>query len=50
MTNYLQTIRTIGNGGVHEERKDMTKESFDAQLMVLALINLIKNFEEGHLL
>lgn len=50
MTSYLQTIRTIGNRGVHDERKDTLKEAFDAQLMILALINLIKEFEEAFLI
>jgi len=50
MTNYLHTIRSIGNRGVHEEVEDLLKLKLDAHLMIFALISLIKEFKESKLI
>lgn len=46
MKNYLQTIRTIGNVGVHEERSDFNTQEYDAHMMLFALISLVKELCE----
>lgn len=50
MTNYLHTIRSIGNRGVHDEVEDLLKLKLDAHLMIFALISLIKEFKESKLI
>jgi len=50
MTNYLHTIRSIGNRGVHDEVEDSLKLKLDAHLMIFALISLIKEFKESKLI
>jgi hypothetical protein len=50
ITNYVQTIRTIGNRGVHEEDRDISKLKFDAHLMVIALISFLNELSDHKLL
>ncbi|HDQ16280.1 MAG TPA: DUF4145 domain-containing protein [Bacteroidetes bacterium] len=42
ITNYVQTIRTIGNRGVHDATSDMSKLRLDAHLTTMALISFLK--------
>ena len=44
-TNYVQTLRTIGNRGVHGNEIDISKLRLDAHLMVIALISFIKEIK-----
>lgn len=50
ISNYLHTIRTIGNRGVHDDRVDISKLKLDAHLMIYALLNLLYEFQENKLL
>jgi hypothetical protein len=50
VTNYVQTIRTIGNRGVHEEDRDISKQKLDAHLMVIALISFLNELSDKNLL
>lgn len=49
ITNYVQTIRTIGNRGVHEENH-ISKLKLDAHLMVIALISFIRELKVNQLI
>ncbi len=48
ITNYVQTIRTIGNRGVHEENH-ISKLQLDAHLMIIALISFIRELKANQL-
>lgn len=50
ITNYIQTIRTIGNRGVHEENTDIAKLKLDAHLMVIALVSFLNELSDKKLL
>lgn len=50
ITNYVQTIRTIGNRGVHEEDRDIAKLKLDAHLMVIALVSFLNELSDKKLL
>jgi len=50
ITNYVHTIRTIGNSGVHEEDRDIGKLKLDAHLMVIALVSLLNELSDKKLL
>ena len=50
ITNYVQTIRTIGNRGVHEEDRDINKQILDAHLMVIALVSFLNELIDKKLL
>jgi len=50
ITNYIQTIRTIGNSGVHEGNRDIGKLKFDAHLMVIALVSFLNELSDKKLL
>lgn len=50
ITNYVQTIRTIGNRGVHEEDRDISKLKLDAHLIVISLVNFIQELIDRKLL
>lgn len=50
ITNYVQTIRTIGNRGVHEEDRDVSKQKLDAHLMVIALVSFLNELTDKKLL
>lgn len=49
ITNYIHTIRTIGNSGVHEDR-DRAKLKLDAHLMAIALVNFLQELVENKLI
>ena len=49
ITNYVQTIRTIGNRGVHEENH-ISKLQLDAHLMVIALISFLRELKVNQLI
>lgn len=49
-TNYVQTLRTIGNRGVHGNEIDISKLRLDAHLMVIALISFIKEIKHDRLI
>jgi hypothetical protein len=49
-TNYVQTLRTIGNRGVHGNESDISKLRLDAHLMVIALISFIKEIKDDRLI
>jgi len=50
ITNYVQTIRTIGNRGVHEEDRDVYKLKLDANLMVIALVSFLNELSDKKLI
>lgn len=50
ITNYVHTIRTIGNSGVHEENRDITKLNVDAHLMIIALVGFFNELSDKKLL
>lgn len=50
ITNYVHTIRTIGNRGVHEEDRDIAKLKLDAHLMVIALVSFLNELSDKKLL
>lgn len=50
ITNYVQTIRTIGNRGVHEDDRELAKLKLDAHLMVIALVSFIQELIERKLI
>ncbi|MEA3553927.1 MAG: DUF4145 domain-containing protein, partial [Campylobacterota bacterium] len=50
ITNYVHTLRTIGNRGVHDNQSDITKLKLDAHLMVVALISFITHLLDKKLL
>lgn len=42
ITNYVHTLRTIGNRGVHDNEREASKLKLDAHLMTIALISFLK--------
>jgi len=50
LTNYVQTLRTIGNSGVHEHDRNISKLKLDAHLMVIALISFIQELKDDNLI
>lgn len=50
ITNYVHTLRTIGNSGVHEDDKSVAKLKLDAHLMVIALISFLQELSEKKLI
>ena len=50
ITNYVQTLRTIGNRGVHEEGRDISKLKLDAHLMIIALISFLNEVVDKKLI
>lgn len=50
ITNYVHTIRTIGNRGVHEENRSSAKLKLDAHLMVIALVSFLNELSDKKLL
>jgi hypothetical protein len=50
ITNYVQTLRTIGNRGVHGNETDISKLRLDAHMMVIALICFIKEIKDNELI
>ncbi len=46
ITNYIQTLRTIGNRGVHESERANSKLKLDAHLMIIALISFLNEILE----
>lgn len=50
ITNYVQTLRTIGNSGVHEDGRDISKLKLDAHLMVIALISFLQEVIDKNLI
>ena len=50
ITNYVHTLRTIGNRGVHEDDRALSKLKFDAHLMVIALISYLQELIDRKLI
>jgi len=50
IANYIQTLRTIGNCGVHEYERDISKLKLDAHLMVIALISFLNEIVDKKLI
>jgi len=50
ITNYVHTLRTIGNRGVHDNQSNQIKLKLDAHLMVVALISFIQELIDKKLL
>ena len=50
ITNYIQTLRTIGNRGVHEDGRDISKLKLDAHLMIIALVSFLNEIIDKKLL
>lgn len=50
ITNYVQTIRTIGNRGVHEDDRSIAKLKLDAHLVIIALVNFLQELVEKELI
>jgi len=50
ITNYVQTLRTIGNRGVHEDGRDNAKLKLDAHLMIIALISFLNEAKDEKLI
>ena len=50
ITNYVQTLRTIGNRGVHEDGRDISKLKLDAHLMIIALISFLNEVVDKKLI
>jgi len=50
ITNYVHTLRTIGNRGVHEDDRSLAKLKLDAHLMVIALISFLQELSEKKLI
>ena len=42
VTSYIQTIITIGNRGVHEHGREVSRLKLDAHLMTIALISFLQ--------
>lgn len=49
ITNYVHTLRTIGNRGVHEDDIAVSKLKLDAHLMLIALISFLQELTEKKL-
>lgn len=50
ISNYVHTLRTIGNRGVHEHNRDLSKLKLDAHLMIIALISFLSELKDKRLL
>lgn len=50
ITNYVQTIRTIGNRGVHEDDRSIAKLKLDAHLVIIALVSFLQELVEKKLI
>ena len=50
ITNYVHTLRTIGNRGVHEDGRDISKLKLDAHLMIIALISFLNEVVDKKLI
>lgn len=50
ITNYVHTLRTIGNRGVHDNQSNQIKLKLDAHLMVVALISFLNELQEKGLI
>lgn len=50
ITNYVQTLRTIGNRGVHEDGREISKLKLDAHLMIIALISFLNEVVDKKLI
>ena len=50
ITNYIQTLRTIGNRGVHEHDREVSKLKLDAHLMIIALISFLNELNDKNIL
>lgn len=50
ITNYAQTIRTIGNRCVHEDDRSITKLKLDAHLVIIALVGFLQELVEKKLI
>lgn len=50
ITSYVQTIRTIGNRGVHDESQDTSKLKLDAHLLVMALVGFLQEITDKKLI
>ena len=50
ITNYIQTLRTIGNRGVHEHDREVSKLKLDAHLMTIALISFLNELNDKNIL
>ncbi|MGH2279452.1 hypothetical protein ACRCD7_09990 [Aliarcobacter sp. ERUVET-7] len=48
--NYIHTLRTIGNRGVHEHNREVLKLKLDAHLMIIALISFLNELKDKKLL
>ena len=46
ITNYVHTLRTIGNCGVHEHDRGVSKLKLDAHLMIIALISFLNELND----
>lgn len=50
ITNYVHTLRTIGNRGVHENAREISKLKLDAYLMTIALVSFLKELVDKKLI
>jgi len=50
ISNYVHTLRIIGNRGVHEHDRDLSKLKLDAHLMIIALISFLSELKDKRLL
>jgi len=50
ISNYVHTLRTIGNRGVHEHDRGVSKLKLDAHLMIIALISFLNELSDKKLL
>lgn len=50
ISNYVHTLRTIGNRGVHEHDREITKLKLDAHLMIISLISFLNELKDKKLL
>jgi len=50
ITNYVQTLRTIGNCGVHDSDRNKAKQKLDAHLMTIALVGFLQELVDNKLI
>lgn len=50
ISNYVHTLRTIGNRGVHEHDREIAKLKLDAHLMIISLISFLNELKDKKLL
>jgi len=50
ISNYVHTLRTIGNRGVHEHDREIVKLKLDAHLMIISLISFLNELKDKKLL